>query len=83
MTRRKKLNNIFLILMTVSAVLTLINFKNSTHLPAFIVMIASFFYLGWALIYHKLDKSLTLSIFLEYVLTVVLVLILLTGVFIS
>ena len=38
-------------------------------------------YLVWALIFHKRDKSLTLPIFLEYLLTAVLSLILLLGVF--
>ena len=37
-------------------------------------------YLFWAVIYHKKDKSLTLTIFIEYVLTAALVLILLFGV---
>lgn len=37
-------------------------------------------YLIWALLHHKRDKSLTLPILLEYVLTAVLVLILLLGV---
>lgn len=39
-------------------------------------------YLVWALIYHKRDKSLTLPILLEYLLTAVLVLILFAGVII-
>ncbi len=37
-------------------------------------------YLLWALLHHKRDKSLTLPIFLEYLLTAVLVLVLLLGV---
>lgn len=37
-------------------------------------------YLIWALMHHKRDKSLTLPIFLEYLLTAVLVLVLLLGV---
>ena len=37
-------------------------------------------YLIWAVIFHKRDKSLTLPIFLEYLLTASLVLILLLGV---
>ena len=41
---------------------------------------AIFVYLLWAFIYHKKDKSLTLPIYLEYLLTAVLVLILLIGV---
>ena len=41
---------------------------------------ATFVYLLWAFIYHKKDKSLTLALYLEYLLTAVLVLILLLGV---
>ena len=37
-------------------------------------------YLVWGLFHHKKDKSLTLPILLEYVLTAVLVLILILGV---
>lgn len=36
-------------------------------------------YLTWALFHHRKDKSLTLPVFLEYVLTAVLVLVLITG----
>jgi len=37
-------------------------------------------YLIWALIHHKKDKSLTKAIYLEYLLTALLSIILLTGV---
>lgn len=37
-------------------------------------------YLTWALIHHKRDKSLTFPIFIEYLLTALLSIILLTGV---
>ena len=46
----------------------------------YIISIASLFYLLWALIHHKKDKSLTLITTLEYLLTAALVMILLTGV---
>lgn len=45
-----------------------------------VVTIGILIYLIWALLHHKCDKSLTLPILLEYVLTAVLVLILLLGV---
>lgn len=45
-----------------------------------ILIIGILIYLIWALIHHKRDKSLTLAIFLEYLLTAVLSLILLFGV---
>lgn len=37
-------------------------------------------YLVWALFHHKRDKSLTLPIFLEYLLTAALAVVLLIGV---
>ena len=37
-------------------------------------------YLIWAILHHKRDKSLTLPILLEYLLTAILVLILILGV---
>ncbi|MBI3103931.1 hypothetical protein HYZ05_03240 [Candidatus Daviesbacteria bacterium] len=48
--------------------------------PLKILLIGILIYLAWAFIFHKRDKSLTWPIFLEYVLTAVLVLILLLGV---
>ncbi|MDO8573402.1 MAG: hypothetical protein Q7R77_01500 [Candidatus Daviesbacteria bacterium] len=45
-----------------------------------ILVIGIIIYLVWALFHHQKDKSLTLPIFLEYVLTAVLVLILILGV---
>ena len=47
-----------------------------------ILISAIFFYLIWALIYHRRDKSLTFTILMEYVLTAALALILLIGVII-
>lgn len=38
------------------------------------------FYLLWAIIYHKRSKSLTLTIFIEYLLTAALALVLVMGV---
>lgn len=54
------------------------------YVPSFQLYIFTFvalIYLVWALIYHKIDKSLTLSIILEYLLTAALALILLLGIF--
>lgn len=45
-----------------------------------LIIFAAIVYLIWALYHHRKDKSLTLPIFLEYVLTAVLVLILIAGV---
>ncbi len=48
-----------------------------------IALIASSLYLAWALIHHRLDKSLTLAVYIEYLLTAALVLIITTGVVFS
>ena len=45
-----------------------------------ILIVGVLIYLVWALIYHKKDKSLTLEVILEYVLTAALVLIVFIGV---
>lgn len=45
-----------------------------------ILIIAILIYLSWALIHHKRDKSLTLAVFIEYLLTATLSIILLMGV---
>ncbi len=50
--------------------------------PIYILITGIIIYLVWAIIHHKKDKSLTLTIYLEYLLTAVLVLILLIGVLI-
>jgi len=45
-----------------------------------ILTIGVLLYLAWALWHHKKSKSLTLPIFIEYLLTAALVLVLLMGV---
>lgn len=45
-----------------------------------ILIIGILIYLIWAAVHHKRDKSLTLEVFLEYLLTAALSLILLFGV---
>lgn len=45
-----------------------------------ILAIGIIIYLLWAIVHHKKDKSLTLMIFLEYLLTAILVFILIAGV---
>lgn len=79
MLKVKKINNTLIVLGTALAVLIMFKFKNHPYLSVYTVIAASLIYLLWALIYHKLDKSLTLAVILEYVLTALLVLILLSG----
>lgn len=44
------------------------------------LIIVILIYLVWALIYHKKDKSLTFGVYLEYLLTAILSLVLLFGI---
>ncbi|MBI2196420.1 hypothetical protein HYU45_02290 [Candidatus Daviesbacteria bacterium] len=46
-----------------------------------VLILGILIYLLWAIFHHKKNKSLTLPVFLEYLLTAALVLILLSGVF--
>ncbi len=45
-----------------------------------ILAVGILIYLVWALIHHKRDKSLTFAVFMEYLLTALLSIVLLTGV---
>lgn len=45
-----------------------------------ILTVTILIYLVWALIHHKKDKSLTFEVFIEYLLTAILSLVLLMGV---
>lgn len=51
--------------------------------PISILSVGIIIYLLWAIVHHKKDKSLTLTIYLEYLLTAALTLVLLMGVYIS
>ena len=48
--------------------------------PIYILIIGIIVYLIWAIVHHKKDKSLTLQVYLEYLLTAVLSLVLILGV---
>lgn len=79
-TRRKVLNTVFVLTLTVTTWLLLFEQKDDSILPVIILASACSVYLIWALIFHHLDKSLTWPVFIEYVLTATLVLILLFGI---
>lgn len=81
MKKRVKIFNILLTIILTMLVIGMI-FKNrySHNLEVFILGSVVVIYLFWAFAYHKMDKSLTLTNYLEYVLTATLALILLMGV---
>ena len=78
--KQKTINNIFFLVLTLAAIYLIFKNRHSTNLLLYIMLGASSIYLAWAAIFHKIDKSLTLPIFIEYLLTAVLVLILLLGI---
>lgn len=48
----------------------------------FVVIVLIGLYLIWAFVYHRKDKSLTLSLYLEYLLIGLLAVVLLLGLFV-
>ncbi len=44
-----------------------------------LIIMTTGIYLIWALLYHRKDKSLTFSLYLEYLLTAALVIIIILG----
>ena len=50
------------------------------NLPLRILLIGILLYLAFAIYHHKKDKSLTFPIFIEYLLTTILVLVIFMGV---
>lgn len=55
--------------------------KNAPFIQLCLILAAISLYLIWAFIYHYKDKSLTLGIYLEYLLTAALALIVMLGLF--
>lgn len=79
---KRKVLNICLTALVVVVAIDLIAKNRYSHSMQFVVLTAAILgYLFWAFVYHKLDKSLTLTNYLEYVLTATLAIILLLGVF--
>ena len=78
--KQKLINTIFFIVLVIASFYLIYKSRNSNSLFLYTILGVATIYLGWAAIFHKIDKSLTLPIFLEYLLTAVLVLILLLAV---
>ena len=65
------------------ALATMFAVLNVTTLPQvqfLLILSLIFFYLSWALVYHFIDKSLSLEVILEYILTALLSIVVLYGV---
>lgn len=77
-----KLFNAIFILGTTSLVLIIIMMQpHVISVKLYTLSLAVIVYLVWALIYHRIDKSLTWIVFLEYLLTALLSLVLFAGIF--
>ncbi len=78
----KKHSVVFLCLATGAALIGVLRFQNMPLVQFQILVALSILYLGWALTHHNLDKSLTLEIIIEYVLTALLAMVILYGILI-
>ncbi|MDP3973493.1 MAG: hypothetical protein Q8P92_01545 [Candidatus Daviesbacteria bacterium] len=77
--RYKIFNALFILSVTSIILILIVTQPHKTSVKLYALYIAVIIYLVWALIYHKIDKSLTYLIFLEYLLTAGLILTLLMG----
>lgn len=60
----------------------MLTFRNNSNYQLSILTVLVVGYLAWAINYHRLDKSLSLEIVLEYILTALLILIIFYGILI-
>lgn len=77
---RKFVNKGFIITLTLLSIIWIWKQRSYPLLQIRTLIVAVVAYLIWAAVHHKLDKSLTLEVYIEYLLTAVLALILLMGV---
>lgn len=78
--RLHRFNLLIILFAAFFSILGLLKFSTIPQVQFLIVLSLIFFYLAWALMYHLLDKSLTLEVTLEYVLTALLAVVVLYGV---
>lgn len=78
--RFHKYNLLVIIGLSAATLLAVLKFNNLAQIQFLLLLSLIFFYLSWALIYHFLDKSLTLEVMLEYILTSLLAIVVLYGV---
>lgn len=77
---RHLINKLFITSLVLITIIWVWKERDFPQLQIQTIVVSVFAYLIWALFYHSLDKSLTLTIFMEYLLTALLALILLMGV---
>ena len=79
---RKIINNGFIISLSIITIIWVWKLRTFPNLQIRTLIISSIVYLIWAYMYHYFDKSLTVGVYMEYLLTALLALILLLGVLI-
>lgn len=77
---RKAINRVFVATLVFVAIVWIWKLRTFPFLQVRTLIMASIIYMIWAYAYHYFDKSLTVSVYMEYLLTAVLVLVLLMGV---
>ena len=75
-----RFNALIILLAAAAALLTVLKLQTFPQMQFLVVLVLVFFYLTWAITYHLLDKSLTLEVMLEYILTALLALVVAYGV---
>jgi hypothetical protein len=71
---------IFIIILSVLSTILVLKLQSFPQVQFLIVTALIFFYLTWALFYHFKDKSLSLEVMLEYILTALLALVCFYGI---
>lgn len=71
---------VFIIVLALIALVGVLKLKDFPQIQFLIITLLIFFYLAWALLYHLKDRSLSLEVMLEYILTALLGLICFYGI---
>lgn len=79
---RKIINNGFIISLSIITIIWVWKLRTFPFLQIRTLVIAALVYLIWAYAHHYFDKSLTVGVYMEYLLTALLALVLMLGVMI-
>lgn len=77
--RINKHSVLILVVLSLIALIGVFRFGDNSRLQFQILTSLALIYLSWALLHHTIDKSLTLEVVIEYVLTALLAIIILYG----
>lgn len=79
LVKAHKYNLILVIVLALTSLVAIVRLQGLPQVQFLVVLCLVFSYLTWALLYHKLDKTLTLEVMLEYILTALLALVVAYG----